>query len=241
MILMTFGCSFADPEQSWTYWIENSYTDYKTYHYGMSSIGNPTIARILIEKVEHVLKTHSPEEIKVAVMWSDISRTEYYMPNTTQDQAARILRPAVATNNPFRWPLSDKTGLWSIISIGFLNRQNKIYFNNYYSDIHAVIQSLEIIHRTQLYLESKGIKYFMSSMNDKIHWFSKGNEMHPGVKQIRSLVDWSKFLPIDGCHEWVKNKAVNPFEGDDFHPTREQSKEFFDRVITPYVKKHKIL
>lgn len=71
---------------------------------------------------------------------------------------------------------------------------------------------------------------------------------HPDVKYLYDMIDFSKFLPVNGCFEWVKENYPKEFRvvdenGNilDFHPTEKGHEKFTDEVIIPYLKEKNII
>ena len=82
-LLITSGCSFSEcitvnaGKGTWPNHLAKMLPDYKHVSYAMGSQGNGLISRGIIYGVCEALKTHSPNEILVGVMWSGSSRHDY--------------------------------------------------------------------------------------------------------------------------------------------------------------------
>ena len=66
------------------------------------------------------------------------------------------------------------------------------------------------------------------------------------IKYFYDMINFSKFLPVDGCHEWVKinckekgfNKPdINGYVG--IHPNSYGHERFTNEVIIPYINEIK--
>jgi hypothetical protein len=98
--------------------------------------------------------------------------------------------------------------------------------------MYAQIQTLENIIRVQNYLKLHNIKYFMSTYTSEV-FAVKDN---PNLDHLYEQIDFSKFLPVDGCFEWCKEQSGLPMPYvNDNHPSTEQHKLFTEQVIIPFL------
>ena len=65
---------------------------------------------------------------------------------------------------------------------------------------------------------------------------------HPEINYLYKQIDFSTFLPVNGCYDWVKDNY--PIEGFptvddsgfiDYHPLPFGHKKFSDDVILPFL------
>ena len=67
------------------------------------------------------------------------------------------------------------------------------------------------------------------------------------ISYLYNMVDWEKFLPVEGCLEWVQDNynqegfgpPVNGFH--DSHPTRFGHEKFTEEIILPYLEQNHII
>jgi len=133
-------------------------------------------------------------------------------------------------------PKND-TGSWIVLAHHWKHVFNKPYYKIAYDDIYSIIQSLEHVLRVQNFLEKHNIKYFMSTYMDKKVSLGLGRTDKPVVEAMIEMIDWDKFLPVDGEYEWCKEYCYwEPEDKNDQHPPSYQHMEFVDNIILPYVK-----
>jgi hypothetical protein len=142
-------------------------------------------------------------------------------------------------------PTEVVTGLsnWYIVNQHWTNKETVNFYENFQNTFSSMVYTLEHIIRTQLFLEKHNIKYFMSTYMDifKHDYIMK----HEEVKYLYEMIDFSKFLPIKGCHEWVKDnyRYSGGFNDPDekglvgIHPTSFGHEKFTDEVIIPFLNK----
>jgi hypothetical protein len=84
-LLITSGCSFSEcispAVKTWPKHLAKELIDYTHQSYAMGSQGNGLISRGIVYGVNEALKTHSPEDILVGVMWSGTDRHDFRCTN----------------------------------------------------------------------------------------------------------------------------------------------------------------
>lgn len=231
------GCSFT-ANKCWPYFLNErlKFDHYKNY--GLISSGNGRISRSIIYGVDKALKTHQPEDILVGIMWSSFSRHDIFK---EQVDESKIWHHSDNVNPTNFVDGADKN--WILIHSGQEDTYSTNYYKYFYDDINDIILTLEHILRVQWYLCSKGIKYFMTT-------FSKGvlptekEKNNVNVQYLYNMVDWSKFLPIPSCLEWVEKCPIPmdsrelefPFEYR--HPSTLQHEYFTRAVVIPFIKEN---
>jgi len=238
MILVTGGCSFSDPASSyttWPIWLQQrlNLTDTQHYPTAIGAIGNGIISRRVLFKVKELLKSGiDPKDILVRVMWSGCDRHEIYK---SKDISFKENVDGWA-KNPIRMPNEDK-GSWIVLAHHWKHEFNIPYYKIAHDDIYSIVQSLEHVLRVQNFLEKYNIKYFMSTYLDKKVSLGLGRKDMPVVEATAEMIDWNKFLPVDGEYEWCKENSYWETEDKlDLHPPSHQHMEFVDRVIIPHIK-----
>lgn len=232
MILVTGGCSFSFDDFTWPSHLAK-YLHAEHHQMGWGSSGNGFISRRVIQKVTELLASGvDSDEMLVGVMWSGSDRFEIY----TEDSAIYNVMsvPRISETGLCVWPENDDTGKWIIMNAGFDNRLAQTHYRTFHNDTQSMIHTYENILRTQWFLEKYNIKYFMSTYTGNVFDVDVNNIQ---VDYLKELVDWTKFLPVTGCYEWVRDNSDYPFPDPlDNHPGKEQHKDFVEKVIIPFIK-----
>jgi hypothetical protein len=236
--LLVSGCSFTFEPWNWPTFV-CSEMDYNLINVGMASSGNGLIGKKVIYQVDKLLKTQQPEDIIVGVMWSGVDRHDFYTDDSTRLSNINgwIENPTNVVDNRKNWVITNYA--WDI-------PQAKNWYQNLHTHVGSMIMTIHNILMVQWYLERKGVKYFMSTYMDIFH--SSGYKdliVHPEVKYLFDMVDFSKFLPVSGCHEWVKEN-YNEFgfsghvgyEHRGIHPTEFGHIKFAEEVVVPFIKQN---
>lgn len=124
---------------------------------------------------------------------------------------------------------------WTNVSLLLDDKQYRnVYFLLFSDIISKQIYSLEHILRTQWFLESKKIPYFMMSSCDEV----LNCEVSEETEHLISMIDHSKFIHNRGMVEWtMQTFGAKGFPGyPDLHPGTEQHKRFTEEVIIPYME-----
>lgn len=241
-ILIVGGCSFTFEDWNWPGHLSRI-LNRSLVNDGMASQGNGLISRKLIYSLTEALKEHTPEEIMVGIMWSGVDRHEFY---DTKNESAiywgwkNVENLDSRLKNPTEVVPGYKT--WYILNHHWDNKESINFYGNFHNPISSMIYALEYILITQMFLKKNNIYYFMSTYMDI---FSNDELMnHPEIKYLFNLIDFSKFLPVKGCHEWVKDNYANSggFNDPDennyigIHPTSYGHEMFTKNVILPFLK-----
>ena len=236
-ILVTGGCSFSEcisiHIDTWPRHLSNILSDYTHISTAMGSQGNGLISRKIIYQVSELLKTTPAEDITVGVMWSGPSRYDfYYEENDFNDQNIDGWM-----ENPTSIVPNRKN--WIILNHSWRNKFAKQYYGNFYSHIGSLIYTCEHILRTQWFLKSHNIKYFMSTFTSEVF---PNQTMNPEVNYLYNQIDFDQFLPVIGEFEWCRDKSNLPFPAvDDEHPGSAQHLAFTEQIISPFLQDKKYI
>ena len=187
--IITSGCSYTSHKKinnniAWPYHIldniNEKYQPVKLHNMAISGIGNFVISMNCINKIQTLLNDNvNPKEIYVFLQWSGLFRPTVYNENYND----RII--------PFN-EIEAKSEIKEIHeknSFGFIDSAAKKtksfwmnYFDNYYTTPAAFIDYLNIILKTQWFLQSKNIKYKMFNAWDV--FTSKDGKSKKYIKDI---------------------------------------------------------
>jgi hypothetical protein len=233
MILISSGCSFSFDEFTWPTHLAK-YLNAEHHQMGWGSSGNAFISRRAIQKISELLNNNiDHSQILVGIMWSGPDRIDLYTEDSVVSEKMSV--PRTSTTGICVWPSSDNRGKWIIMNAGFKSVLARIYYKTFYNQTQSMIHTYEHVLRTQWFLEKHKIKYFMTTYTNEV-FYNQVNTIQ--TDYLKNLVDWTKFLPIDGCYEWVRDNSKYPFpDPNDFHPGEKQHQDFTKKVILPFLKK----
>jgi hypothetical protein len=170
-------------------------------------------------------------------MWSGVDRYDYYT-YSTESTAIWGYKPDDIIQIPTN--ITDGNYNWQIINSHWNSNEVKMYYEYFHTSIFAMIMAIEHILRIQWYLEKLNIKYFMSTYVNIFADLDLIN--HSEIVYLYKQLDFSKFLPVNGCYEWLKDNY--PIDGlpqvdprIDNHPLPFGYKKFSDDVILPFLNK----
>lgn len=239
-VLIASGCSFTAYTHCWPAVLQKKY-DLDLVNRGVGSQGNSLISKKVIASVDELIreKGHNPEEILVGIMWSGIDRADRYI-----EGGDMFIGPPYTPESPTA--VKDDRRNWRIMNPNWTTSEDCMqWYRIFNNSIESTIDTLEHILRIQWYLDKLGIKYFMTTYMDIwIDSVIKDRE----VNYLWNLVDWTKFLPVTGCYEWVmKNYEFDGFKPPDKngwrdqHPTHYGQQKFTEEVIIPFIEKNNIV
>ena len=236
-LLITSGCSFSECIspwiKTWPAHLAAKLDGFAHISKAMGSQGNGLISRSIVYQVTEALKTYSADNIVVGIMWSGPDRVDFYNPSVK------------FSSNLSGW-MENPTGFvdnhknWIILNHGWNTDHAKQYYGNFHSYIGSLIYTLEHILRTQWFLKSLGVKYFMSTYTSEV--LPQIAKAHPETAYLYNQIDFSKFLPVEGEYEWCRDHSGLDFPiPNDNHPSSQQHLLFVEKVILPFVKETQII
>jgi len=236
-ILLTGGCSFTVGPECWPNHLVKR-IDYRLINEGQGGSGNGFIKKKVMYRLTQLLKTVDKNNILVGVMWSGFTRHELF----TQDRINPddVFKPQ---SNIVKY-IDDKqsSGNWILVNQGWDNHYAKNFYLNF--DLLAgVIQTLENILALQNFLETLGVKYFMTTFTSET--LPQDFIAHPEAIWLHDQIDFDKFLPILGEYEWCKGITPDsltkewPIKWQ--HPVREEHIKFVDELVVPYLGSRKLI
>lgn len=234
-ILLTSGCSFTTGKLNWPV-PTSEFLNIELLNVGMLSQGNGLISRKVIYNIEKLLKEYKPEEILVGIMWSGIDRHDYYTISTENTSEWGYFKPTDKVQIPTN--ITDDNYNWRIINPHWNSNEVKMYYEYFHTSIFSMIMTIEHILRIQWYLEKLNIKYFMSTYMNIFNDLNLINNIE--VNYLYKKIDFSKFLSIKGCYEWVIDNYPKELENLN-HPNEFSSKKFSEEVIIPFLFEKKYI
>ena len=250
--LVVGGCSFSDGTDDWPTALVNRLENYTLHNTARGSSGNEMISRRVIHKVNDLLKQESADDIIVGIMWSSATRKTFY--GCSKYEVNKIFHPygkitykkyiknkQTPDINPEIWPENDNLGLWCNATMGTDFSYYRRYMQDFFSETLSVVQTLEHVLRIQWFLENKSIKYFMVPYMES--WVYENNRINAvQIDYLIEMIDYDKWLPVDGEYEWVKENSKSPWRNkhkNDHHPSQSQHEDFVNEVILPWLKDKK--
>lgn len=230
--LISGGCSFTTTcfTVNWPIFLAEK-LNYTLEDTAVSSQGNSQIARQIVHKVTQLLKDGvKSSDMLVGIVWSGTDRTEFFLDKVDPNVRFDPPFPACETTPVVNVGTGDDGG-WRIVQPVFDSKYTEEYVEKYHNRIGGVIKTYESIHWVQTFLKFHNIKYFMSTYTDEV--FGHGYDNNPNVAWIKDAIDYSKFLPVSSYYRYTHNEPVGPE-----HPTPEQSKDFVEQVIYPFIQKN---
>lgn len=237
-----FFTNFTNPEQTWPNYIENEFEN--AIHLGISSVGNGIISRRVITTVSNFIETNDKNDLVVGIMWSGFARGDIYNCDTINRKRLIYENKLNGIHaNPIWADHKNIDKINFIITSPWWKGLTNVNYYNALPIEHLMLISMEHVLRTQWFLKSNNIKYFMSSYTSD--WVHKGlvsdnPDKHDRVlKSTWDMIDFNHWLPVTGCYEWCLENTDIPFRDDDNHPNSEQHKLFTEKVILPFIKEKK--
>ena len=193
----------------------------------------------------------------------DYNMPEFYERDNPQLLAKHIHR--YGTNSP-SWiagGTKPKSYNWHTLNAHWTDKLTIKYFEDFINPEYALIRTCEHILRTQWYLKSHHIKYFMCPYEQDTfvyvgpafssHGYSANAEgkspypwtsehvslinEHPEINWLYKMIDRSYWLDIRHMDAWVNRYCADlPYrEVGDSHPSSDMHKRFTEKVILPFL------
>lgn len=220
------------------------------YNYGKNSSGNSLISRQAIFGVSQLLKRGvDPIDILCGVEWSGPDRHDFMLESEQQmNDKHRFLQsedPGKYIQFMHSHSFAPGKSKWIILNHNWAIADpfSNMHYNNFYSQVGAKTNTFEKILATQHYLESVGVNYFFTIMSEET--LRLEDHYKEDVQYLYDLIEWNKFLPIEGMYEWCKDVCVplgmkwldqEKRNVGVKHPTPEMNRMFAKEVIVPYLK-----
>lgn len=237
MIFISGGCSFSECRShagTWPRHLANALPEYQHISTAMGSQGNGLISRRIIYQVTETLKHTAAKDILVGIMWSGPDRYDFYQLGTEQ-----LENDDGWMENPTRF-VANGQGAWTILSSGWRMPLSANYFVNFHDRVGQYIYTLEHILRTQWFLKSHGVNYFMTTYTNAV--LPELAQTHNDTRHLYELIDHATFLSVQGQYEWCRDHSALPFPvPTDPHPGVEQHQAFVNQIILPHLKERNLI
>tara|TARA_B100001287_G_scaffold269997_1_gene268147 strand:+ start:9509 stop:10291 length:783 start_codon:yes stop_codon:yes gene_type:complete len=246
--LIVGGCSFTYEDWCWPEQVYKelkkipSFNDLELVNVAMGSNGNDLIKKSIVAQVEKELKTTKPEDITVGVMWSGPDRWSFHSEDKLD--ANDWGKNGIVDNIHNPRSIVENFNKWYFINAFWDNEHSLLYYSTFHSNIGSIINTLECIIFLQLYLESKHIQYFMTTYLDIFNPldFDLDIKNHPETGYLYQNINFNKFLPVDGCYEYLKKNYPEGIPiGKDNHPFKSGHKYFAKNAILPFMLKNNLI
>ena len=219
-LLISSGCSFSDCDNTWPVHLSKMLnTDHVLL--GLRSQGNGLISRKLIYAVHQALKTHQATDLLVGIMWSAPDRWECYKDASVQFKENTGGWSANPTS-----VVPHSRGSWIITSHNWPMPESSVWYKQYHDQTWSMVTTLEHVLRTQHYLDSVGVRYFMSQIASvvfDIKLISNHECLH-----LSEMIDWTRFISRTGMYDWA-----NCVGGE--HPSVNQHYQYTADIIMPWL------
>lgn len=236
--------NFKGQSLSWPVHVNNHLKSTPKYS-GKGASGNGIISRTTIYEVNKALKEYKADEILVGIMWSGAYRHELYF---TKPEIKFHLMPSFPNSrNPAT--IGEDYNFYKVMPY-WDDELSRFYYKNIYDEIGSYMLTLEHILRTQWYLQSKKIKYFMTTYYPAV--FPKPEMLeNSNLKYLYNMIDFDYFLPVKSEYDWCveyqdpktwylefKDHPILSYllDGTNPHPNTLQHKAFADKIIIPFLE-----
>ena len=109
------------------------------------------------------------------------------------------------------------------------------YLKYFYNEIGSYISTIEHILRTQWFLKSVNIPYFMTEYSFDCLPRSENQKNHSELKYLLDMIDREYWLPVDNMWKYSINTGAKFPKEDDHHPGTEHHEMFTRDVILPWL------
>jgi len=152
---------------------------------------------------------------------------------------------------------------WYLLNNSWSDELTSNYFKSYVTPEYALLQTCNHILRTQWFLQSKGIKYFMTQMgpetfiyrtpqphllgesdwecnmmNDKEYEQWNNIDLiheHPELNYLYDMIDKEFWLDVDNMDEWARKQGLPYRTKGDWHPSTAMHERFTKNYILPFI------
>lgn len=226
------GCSFSQVPSfdiTWPVHVRDALQPECVYYLGQGAAGNGIISKKTIFTVKKALEIYQPHEILVGIMWSGHERASFYYEN--QDNEYNKLAGGENYCNPVRVNEEYKH---YITNFHWKDNLTRTYLKYFYNEIASHITSLENILRTQWFLKTCDIPYFMTEYS--YDCLPRDNYLHHSeINYLYDMIDKSAWLPIDNMWKYATDSGIPFPRENDNHPGTLQHERFVREILLPWL------
>lgn len=233
--LITGGCSFSEcistHIDTWPRHLSRLLPNYHHISTAIGSMGNGLISRRIIAEVSRHLE--NTKDILVGIMWSGPDRHEIFSnrPLFNKNEDGWMINPVSLRD--------DMSPDWHIINHNWRNHVAVNYYKNHWDANLHMVYTLEHILRTQWFLKTNHISYFMSMFTDEVLPSYRINTVE--TRHLYDLLDFDNFLPVNSELSWCRENQSQFSDPIDHHPTTLQHKAFTEQVIMPFLQQKNLI
>lgn len=229
------GCSFSQVpsnDVTWPVHVRDALYPECVYYLGQGAAGNGVISRKLIYTVQKALEIYKPEEILVGVMWSGHDRMSFYYDPDSITTKYNKIDGSDNYCNPVR--VAEDYNHY-LVNFHWRDDLTRTYLRYFHNDVSSHIWSLEHILRTQWFLTSAQIPYFMSEYSYDCLPRSPELLDNPEIKYLYEMIDKDKWLPIDNMWKYAIDSGIPFPRENDNHPGTQQHEKFVYEIVLPWL------
>lgn len=246
--IITTGCSFSHDYKfpTWAQHIRNYYNPDNYRNLAFPGAGNFYISDSLVQCL--VNESFDPSETLILVMWSGLGRKDVLV----SKEYYKVLGNSCKMNVYKRYYAfsGGRLGIWNTPSHPDSTLLKPIFEGLYKSsdELTMVCDTLSNIVKTKNFLENLGYNYkFMSYVN---YWKNSPNTIisrnhdysvtytdpaNPLLNNLGNNWIWEN-NDQDCIYEFAKTRNI--LGEDNFHPTPEAQKLFFEEIINPNIQEY---
>jgi hypothetical protein len=234
------------------------------FNKGHGSSGNDWISKTIIYQTQELLDAGvNPSEILVGIMWSGIDRKSLFLSQRETSGYKQLINFISDHANPVNF-IDGKPNVYDqhneidgylVGSMGcrFANKKIDDFkieaISKFFCNEALAIESYEQFLRTQWFLESKGIKYFMQTYMDIMHYpYYNRNTVttqyyYRNIMPLYKMIDFDKWIfwgETGGLYEYGKDQNL-PFATDNLHLETKSHEYYVENYLLPKLKEKGIL
>lgn len=240
-ILVTAGCSFSQvpsKDITWPIHLQNILQTEQVYYLGQGAAGNGIISRKIIFTIENLLQNYDAQDLLVGIMWTARNRFEIYSEKFIPHQK-------INTSDSFRNPIAvaEKENYY-LVTHHWKDNTSMNWFKYFYNDFNATIITLEHILRTQWYLDTKKIKYFMCQAFDSslVSKQEKDLIINKDIKHLYDCINLNNWIydeNFSNMYQFSLDSGLPFSRPPDKHPSTEHHRLFVEQKVLPMLTNKK--
>lgn len=227
------GCSFSQVpnyDTTWPVYLRDCIVPECVYYLGQGAAGNGIISKKTIYTVSKALQIYEPQEILVGIMWSGHDRANFYFDDLLMKHTE--LHGGENYCNPVRVAKDYKNYL---VNFHWDDQLTRTYLKYFYNETASIIATLENILRTQWFLQSLHIPYFMTEYSYDCLPRDETYLDHDEIKYLYDMIDKSYWVPIDNMYKYAVDTGIPFPRQNDNHPGSVHHEKFVQEMLLPWL------